>query len=299
MTRPNALIFAAAASAAFGGGQAQAQVPNQNHDCNTGLREAAVPGGSREVFPGSLQCGIGAVTGGANASAVGIDAGAHAPNASAFGQRATASGPNSSAFGYRATATGNGATSIGAEAQVTADRATAIGREARASWAGSTAVGAGAVTTAPNQVVLGAPGTSVRVGDIGASTAAQSGPLSLVTVDAAGTLGRTVLPNVQALEAGQAALSGRVDALFDLRQVDRRDNREGLAAAVALSTPPFPSAAGRTSYTLNAATFRGEHALGGAIMHRLDTESPFALTAGFSYAGNKNNAARVGVAGEF
>jgi len=27
--------------------------------------------------------------------------------------------------------------------------------------------------------------------------------------------------------------------------------------------------------------------------------APFAVTAGFSYAGNRNNAARVGVAGEF
>jgi hypothetical protein len=34
-------------------------------------------------------------------------------------------------------------------------------------------------------------------------------------------------------------------------------------------------------------------------MHRFGDEAPIAVTAGFSYAGHKNNAARVGVAGEF
>ena len=32
---------------------------------------------------------------------------------------------------------------------------------------------------------------------------------------------------------------------------------------------------------------------------RLNTENPTALTVGFSYAGNKNNGIRVGIAGEF
>ena len=35
------------------------------------------------------------------------------------------------------------------------------------------------------------------------------------------------------------------------------------------------------------------------IMHRVGTDMPFAISAGFSYAGNRNNAARVGIAGEF
>jgi hypothetical protein len=34
-------------------------------------------------------------------------------------------------------------------------------------------------------------------------------------------------------------------------------------------------------------------------MYRLPGSTPVAVSAGFSYAGNKNNAARVGVAGEF
>ena len=35
------------------------------------------------------------------------------------------------------------------------------------------------------------------------------------------------------------------------------------------------------------------------VSYRLNTEKPTALSVGFSYAGNKNNAVRVGIAGEF
>jgi hypothetical protein len=34
-------------------------------------------------------------------------------------------------------------------------------------------------------------------------------------------------------------------------------------------------------------------------MHRLKTDDPMAITIGFAFGGYKNNAARVGVAGEF
>jgi hypothetical protein len=61
----------------------------------------------------------------------------------------------------------------------------------------------------------------------------------------------------------------------------------------------MPSEAGRTSYVVNGSTFRGEFAVGGSIMHRIGGDTPLAIGAGFSFAGNKNNAFRVGVAGEF
>ena len=170
-----------------------------------------------------------------------------------------------------------GDTAIGDDARATGTNSTALGSRATASFANSTAVGSGAITTAPNQVSLGGPGTSVRIGDIAASTAAQSGPVGLATIDGSGTLGvdLTTLPAL------------------------RREARQGVAAAVAIGNAPMPSAPGRTSYVFNLATFRGEQAVGGSIMHRLPTSTPFAITAGFSYARNRNNAARVGVAGEF
>jgi autotransporter adhesin len=104
---------------------------------------------------------------------------------------------------------------------------------------------------------------------------------------------------LSALLASQTGLQGRVDDLFDLRRLDRRDTRQGIAAAVAMGHAPMPSEPGRTSYVLNGSTFRGEYAIGGSIMHRLSGDTPFAIGAGFSFAGNKNNAVRVGVAGEF
>jgi hypothetical protein len=183
-----------------------------------------------------------------------------------------------------------------------------VGRLASAGFAGSTAIGAAATTTAANQVALGGSGSSVRVGDIAASTAAQSGVIGVATVDANGTLGRdtTLFNNVAALQTASTAfqsaldaMGGQVTTLFDLRELDRRDFKKGVAAAVAMGSAPFPSAPGRTSYVLNGSVFRGEPAVGGSLMHRLDTDTPFAIGFGFSVSGKKNNAFRAGVAGEF
>ena len=55
----------------------------------------------------------------------------------------------------------------------------------------------------------------------------------------------------------------------------------------------------RRAYAVNGATFRGEYALGGSVSYRLNTDAPFSVNVGFSYAGNKNNGVRVGIAGEF
>jgi hypothetical protein len=87
--------------------------------------------------------------------------------------------------------------------------------------------------------------------------------------------------------------------LFELRDLDRRDMREGIAAAVAMGDAPMPSAAGRTSYVFNISTYRGQQALGGSILHRVGGDTPIAIGVGFSVAGHKNNAFRAGIAGEF
>src|SRR3546814_4013475 len=118
------------------------------------------------------------------------------------------------------------------------------------------------------------------------SRAAQSGPVSYVTSDAAG--------NLALADFGPGDIAG---IRFDLDRV-RRDARAGTAAAMAMGYAPMPSVPGRTSYALNGSTFREAQAIGGAISHRLDTDNPFALTAGFAYAGHGNNAVRLGVAGD-
>jgi hypothetical protein len=68
---------------------------------------------------------------------------------------------------------------------------------------------------------------------------------------------------------------------------------------MALTSPSMPSAPGKTSYSLNAATWRGETAIGAALSHRLDIGAPLSVNVGFSYAGEGNKGGRIGIAGEF
>jgi autotransporter adhesin len=75
--------------------------------------------------------------------------------------------------------------------------------------------------------------------------------------------------------------------------------KQGIASAVAIANAPMPSKPGGVSYAVNGATFRGEYAVGGSMSYRLNTQAPMSVNVGFSYAGGKNNSARVGVAGEF
>ncbi|HVH48642.1 MAG TPA: hypothetical protein VM760_02015, partial [Sphingomicrobium sp.] len=96
-----------------------------------------------------------------------------------------------------------------------------------------------------------------------------------------------------------AGLQGEVDELFDMRREDRKDMKQGIAAAVAIANAPMPSEPGRVSYTLNGSAFRGELGVGGAMNYRLNTEAPMAIGVGVSHAGGKNTAVRVGVSGEF
>ena len=97
--------------------------------------------------------------------------------------------------------------------------------------------------------------------------------------------------------------------MFDLRElvgqnsarIDEVRNQAfaGVAASMAMTDAPMPSAPGKTSYAAKGAVFRGETAFGASISHRLNTVAPLALTAGISHAGGRNTGATVGVAGEF
>lgn len=272
-------------------------------DYATAVGGLAIANGERATALGSF-----AEATATGATAVGDQAIASGMASTALGQLAEATAPAATALGHNADAFGIASTAVGVRASATGAGSTALGRFATASHAGATAIGSGAVTTADNQVALGGSGSSVRIGDIAASTAAQTGELGIMTVDANGTVGRdtaffATVAALQTSSATQAAaidlLDDRVSNLFDLRDIDRRDMRQGIAAATAMGYAPFPSEPGRTSYVLNGAMFRGEGAVGGSLMHRLDTDTPIAIGAGFSFAGNKNNAFRAGIAGEF
>ena len=120
---------------------------------------------------------------GENGTAIGIGAKAGDPG-TAVGAFADATGVDASAFGYNAKATGN--------------KSVAIGTVTNAIFDNSTAIGAGAETTRANQVVIGAPGTSLTlkgVADKGSfvGKANQSGDTRLLTTDGSGNIGTSSL----------------------------------------------------------------------------------------------------------
>jgi autotransporter adhesin len=98
---------------------------------------------------------------------------------------------------------------------------------------------------------------------------------------------------------GISANTARIDDLYAITDSNRRQAQRGTAVALALTAAPMPSQAGKTSYTFNLATYRGAQAAGLSLAHRVDSDNPFAITVGASFAGKGDVAARVGVAGEF
>ena len=158
----------------------------------------------------------------------------------------------------------------------------------------------------------------MRIADIDASTAAQAGPVDVVTIDANGTLGRqqvatasavgnlaasvhhiAAVSDAQFMALGDrvSSLEGQVGTLFDLTRANDKDAQQGIAAVAAMAQPHFPSEPGKTSYASNVATYRGEFGISAGLMHRFDGD--FAISAGVTYAGGDSTTAKIGVAGEF
>ncbi|MFQ5566399.1 MAG: hypothetical protein ACE5EU_08555 [Paracoccaceae bacterium] len=104
---------------------------------------------------------------------------------------------------------------------------TALGEGAQATHSGSTAIGYSAASTRANQVVLGTAAETYTLPGVtsGASLAAQSGPLELVTTDAAGNL---------------ASDGGSTFADIGENTRDIRRNKEGIAMAMAMDAPYVP-----------------------------------------------------------
>jgi autotransporter adhesin len=165
---------------------------------------------------------------------------------------------------------------LGHASRASATSSVALGDAAavEATGTNSVALGAGSVAAQPNTVSVGTAGAERRITNIAAGTS----PTDAVNV---------------------SQLSDFATSTLDLRRADQQDMRRGIAAAVAMGSASMPSAPGRTSYTMNVATFRGEQAVGGSLMYRLNAADPMAVTAGISFGGKKNNAAKVGIAGEF
>jgi len=202
--------------------------------------------------------------------------------------------------GYLASAGGLRSTAVGRSANASATESTVVGANATAAFVRSTAIGNGAATTANDQVTIGGTGSSVRIGDVAASTAAQVGPVEAVTVDSNGTLGTTAVASAAAVQdvrvglnhiaavtdAQFNAVSGRVSSLESgLANVNfRLDDLSGsaiggVAAAMALGQAKIVPDS-NISITVAGATYNGQQGFAGSLTGRV-AEKVY-LSAGIS-----------------
>jgi autotransporter adhesin len=236
------------------------------------------------------------VASGAGSQAFGWRANATGAQSVAVGNQAQATGANATALGNGSIANADNATALGQGAQATAANATALGKGATAGFAGSTAIGAGAATTAANQVSIGGAGSSVRVGDIAASTASQqASSTTLATVDANGVLGRSSL-SIGSIQNSFASFQGQLNSLFDLdRRQDKRIDKadEGVAMALALESPSVPAGA-TFAFSGGIGGYEGKHALATAISAAVGEMSTISAGVGYGL-----NSGEIGYRGGF
>jgi hypothetical protein len=177
----------------------------------------------------------------------------------------TANASGSSILGSNNTVNAVNAIAIGNSATVTGNSAIAMGNNAQAAFANSVAIGNGAVTTRANQQVFGTAATTYTMPGItsAASRAAQSGPVQVVTTDAAGNLATASLvtnQDIAGLNSQLATINGR---LSDLSQ----KALTGVAMAFAMAGAPTLMPNEKVALTVNYGTYQGAHgvALGGAL----------------------------------
>ncbi|MCC8969635.1 beta strand repeat-containing protein [Bradyrhizobium brasilense] len=94
------------------------------------------------------------------------------------------------------------------------------------------------------------------------------------------------------MSRGFAMLDNRISGV-------QKEERQGIAAAMAMTSSPMPSAPGKTTWAANTALFKREVGIGASFAHRFATAIPIAFTGGVSWAGNDNLGGRVGLMGEF
>jgi len=125
------------------------------------------------------------------------------------------------------------------------------------------ALGANSVATDPNTVSVGSPGNLRRI------------------TNAAPAIYGTDVPN-------WAQVQNLVKGL-----------KQGLAAAMAMGSSVTPSAPGKTTLSLNGATYDGYYAASVSFVHRLKTETPIYISGAVSGSEGGTYGGRVGVAVEF
>jgi hypothetical protein len=301
-TGPNSTAIGLGANATGFSATAYGNSSTANGNGATATGQLSVANGLAATAMGSdsRADGAGATATGNHASATGNNATATGQFSTAIGDSATATGQNSfangdfaiatggssvangataSAYGASSNAAGEGTTAIGQASQATATGATAIGQGATASFANSMAIGNGATTTAANQVSIGTVSNTYRMSGINsaASLAAQSGPVKVVTTDAAGNLATASFTpqDITGLQANVATLQTQMKQAF-----------EGTAIAIAMGGAALPSDK-KFAISTNWGTFRGENAASLLAQMRVNENIVVnaGLATGFSQGG--------------
>lgn len=161
------------------------------------------------------------------------------------------------AIGQDSVASGVSSLAVGTRAAAASDTATAIGTGATAGFANSTAIGSGATATAANQVAIGTASNTYRMAGVAsaASLAAQSGPVSFVTTDAAGNLATSSFN-----PASITSLQSQVTSLQSQVMDNRFEARSGTAVALAAGSMPALQAGRKFALSTGYGNFEGANA---------------------------------------
>jgi autotransporter adhesin len=184
-------------------------------------------------------------------------------------------------------------TSGKADAAASAADSTAVGYGANAAYDNSTALGNGATTTRANQVAIGTGSNTYTMAGVAsdASRAAQIGATQVLTTDAYG--------NIASADVDLGQMKSDISSLKRTTDDIRKEERRGIATAMAMAATPTPSAPGKTAWATNVASFSGQMAGSFAVAHRIDIDYPLTVSAALGYSPGAPAGVRLGVAGEF
>lgn len=277
----------------------------------TGTGAVAIGANNTAIGDGAVALGSSSLANGAGNVALGLNAMASASNAVALGANAVANQANTVSVGAAGAerrvvnvAGAVAATDAVNKAQLDAE----VAQRAAAEAVLQTRLQAEATARAQADVRMRdnlAAETTIRVATDAALQANINNEAAVrASADRAEANARAAADNrlqgqINTLGSNLFSLTGRVTTLERTVAQDRKDSRQGIASAVAMTAAPMPSAPGKVAYSVNVANFRDEQAVAASLAMRLNGPNTVAITAGLSYGGGENTAMRVGVAGEF
>jgi trimeric autotransporter adhesin len=181
---------------------------------------------------------------------------------------------NAIAIGNGVVVSGAGTTAIGTNATATATNSVALGTNATATATNSVALGAGSVANQANTVSVGSPGNERRITNV-----------------APGIFGTDAV-NLNQLTNVQGLLTNQIFGV-------QREERRGIAAAMASSSIVTPIRPGGTTIGLTGGFFRSESAIGVNIAHRFQSLPGLVAYGAVGFAGGGDVTGKVGGAYEF